>query len=78
MKKNLTKWKHILISERVKGDMINLVEDKFKSEINVSLNEEGIQKGVETLFANPYFEEMWITRIEYEDKGVEAVFRKCF
>jgi hypothetical protein len=36
--------------------MIQLANDQFKKEVKVTLNEKGIQKGLDAFFSNPAFD----------------------
>ena len=66
------------LKERMNKDLTNLVEGSMKNDIKIISNEDGIKKGVETFFSNPVFEQLWITREEYEEYGDRIVKNKCF
>ena len=66
------------LKERMNKDLTNLVEGSMKNDIKIISNEDGIKKGVETFFSNPVFEQLWITREEYEEYGERIVKNKCF
>ena len=68
------------IKERMEKEMIQLANDQFKNEVKITLNEKGIQKGLEAFFSNPAFDTFWITREEYDECGYYDTItaRKCF
>ena len=69
------------MKERMEKEMIQLVDEQFKNEVKVTLNEQGIQKGVEAFFSNPAFDGFWITKEEYDENSYYEDYitaRKCF
>ena len=69
------------MKERMEKEIIELTKDQFKNEVKVTINEKGIQKGVETFFSNSSFDSWWITKKEYDENGYyydNITSRKCF
>lgn len=66
------------LKERLRREIcsnLNLSE----SEVKITINEEGVQQGLKTLFSDPVFEQMWITKEEYEDyNGARIAVHKSF
>ena len=64
------------LKERVQLELENLRGCSSDCDIRVFKNSQDIEKGVESFFSNQAFEDMWITKEEYEEFGAIAVNRK--
>ena len=73
----LTGWNPKIngLEERLKNDLKNMVENKYKDEVRICLNKDGIGKGVEEFFKTPALQSLWYTKNDY-DEGFD--FRKYF
>ena len=66
------------LKERLKKEICSSVSNSYEYNIDISCNENGIQKGVEDFLSNPIFQEMWLTKEDYENDGASAVYNKFF
>ena len=67
------------ITERIEKDMIGLAPGTMK--IKVIANPErkySVWIGGSILSSLSSFQEMWVTKAEYEENGASIVHRKCF
>ena len=62
------------LKERVQKELKNLVRYSNISDVKVSYNEHEIEEGLKNFFANPVFEDLWLTREEYEERGIHGKF----
>ena len=66
------------LKDRLKKEICSSVSNSYEYNIDISCNENGIQKGVEDFLSNPIFKEMWLTKEDYENNGASAVYNKFF
>lgn len=66
------------LENRLKKEIRNLDYKLMDNEVNVTSNEEGIQEGVESFFSNSNFDQLYITREEYDWDGCYIINKKCF
>lgn len=69
--------KHYGLKEKFREEICSKLNSS-ESEVNITINEKGVKKGLETLFSDPVFDQMWITKEEYEEKGAWIVVHKSF
>ena len=62
----------------MKKEICSSVSNSYEYNIDISCNENGIQKGVEDFLSNPIFKEMWLTKEDYENEGASAVHNRFF
>ena len=66
------------LKDRLKKEICSSVSNSYEYNIDISCNENGIQKGVEDFLSNPIFKEMWLTKEDYENEGASAVHNRFF